>query len=148
LRREPRVVLAPTRHPLAQRSELCVADVLEETFVCFHPSVEPNWAGFWSLDDHRGAPPKRVTLDRAFNPQELLASLAVRCAITTAPAHAAQVLSNVPTGVAAIPLRDAAPSTIMLVGHQETRNPHVGAMRAFASALVDSEDRAQQVHHA
>jgi DNA-binding transcriptional LysR family regulator len=121
LRREPRVVLAPTRHPLAQCSQLCVADALEETFVGLHPSVEPTWAGFWSLDDHRGAPPKCVTLDRAFNPQELLASLAVRCAITTAPAYAAQVLSNVPTGVAAIPLRDADPSTIMLVGHQDSQ---------------------------
>lgn len=138
LRREPRVVLAPSRHPLAQRSELCVADVLEETFVGMHPSVEPTWAGFWSLDDHRGAPAKRVTLDRARNPQELLASLAVHCAITTAPGYASQVLSSVLTGVVAIPLRDADPSTITLVGHAETNNPHAAAMRAFASGLVDS----------
>jgi DNA-binding transcriptional LysR family regulator len=138
LRREPRIVLAPTRHPLAQRSELCVADVLEETFVGLHPSVEPDWAGFWSLDDHRGAPPTHVTLDRARNPQELLASLAVRRAITTAPAFASQVLSNVLPGVVAIPLRDADPSTITLVGHRETSNPHAAAMRAFATGFLDS----------
>jgi DNA-binding transcriptional LysR family regulator len=139
LHREPRVVLAPTRHPLAQRGELCVEDVLEETFVGFHPSVEPTWAGFWSLDDHRGSPPKHVTLDRAHNPQELLASLAVRCAIATAPAFAAQVLSNVPTGVVAIPLRDADPSRIMLVGHADCSNPNVAALRAFVRELEGPE---------
>ena len=104
-----------------------------------HPSVEPTWAGFWSLDDHRGAPAKRVPLDRARNPQELLASLAVHCAITTAPGYASQVLSSVLTGVVAIPLRDADPSTITLVGHAETGNPHAAAMRAFVSAFVESE---------
>jgi nitrogenase subunit NifH len=62
----------------------------------------------------------------------------VRRAITTAPAYASQVLSNVLTGVVAIPLRDADPSTITLVGHGETSNPYAAAMRAFATGFVDS----------
>jgi DNA-binding transcriptional LysR family regulator len=136
VRREPRVVLAPSRHPLAQRSELGIADVLEETFIGLSPLVEPAWAGFWSLDDHRGAPPEHVTGDHAANPQEVLAALAVRCAITTAPARVAQLLANILTGVVAIPLRDATPSTIMLVGHQDGRNPHVGSLRAFARNIT------------
>jgi DNA-binding transcriptional LysR family regulator len=140
-RREPRVVLAPRRHPLAQRRELDVADVIEETFIGLHPSVDPAWAGFWSLDDHRGTAPERVIADHAMNPQEVLAALAVRCAITTAPASVAQVLSSVPTGVVAIPLRDANHSTIMLVGHKDTRNPLTGALRAFATVLVDGGSR-------
>jgi DNA-binding transcriptional LysR family regulator len=136
LRREPRVVLAPERHPLAGHSELRVGDVLEETFIGLGSSVEPTWAGFWSLDDHRGAPPERVTADRAENPQEVLAALAVRCAITTVPASVAGVLSSVLSGVVSIPLRDAEPSAIMLVGHEAARNPHVAALRVFASDVA------------
>jgi len=136
VRYEPRVVLAPTRHPLAQRAELELADVLDETFIGLHASVEPTWAGFWSLDDHRGAPPNHVTPDRADNPQEVLASLAVRRAITTVPASVAQMLSTVLSGVVAIPLRDADPSAIMLVGHEDARNAHVAALRAFARKVA------------
>jgi DNA-binding transcriptional LysR family regulator len=67
LRREPRVVLASSRHRLAGRRELSVAEVLDETFIGFDPSVHPGWAGFWSLDDHRGEGPHRLTADRAAN---------------------------------------------------------------------------------
>lgn len=132
LRREPRAVLAPTRHPLAERSELALRDVLDETFIGFHPSVAPSWAGFWSLDGHRGAPPLHITPDRATNPQEVLAALAVRCAITTVPASVARVLVGVFPELVAIPLRDAACATIALVGHVDGRNPLVGTLRAFA----------------
>jgi DNA-binding transcriptional LysR family regulator len=139
LRDEPRVVLAPATHPLARHSELEVAEVLDETFIGLHWSVDPAWAGFWSLDDHRGAPPGRVTPDRADNPQEVLASLAVRRAITTVPVSVAQALSNVLSGVVAIPLRGATPSTIMLVGHDDRPNPHVTTLRAFARNIADTD---------
>ena len=132
LRYEPRVLLAPARHPLARHGQLEVAEVLDETFIGLHRSMEREWGGFWSLDDHRGAPPDRVTPDSAENPQEVLASLAVRRAITTVPASVAQALSNAASGLVAIPLRDADPSTIMLVGHDDRPNPDVMALRAFA----------------
>jgi DNA-binding transcriptional LysR family regulator len=135
-RYEPRVVLAPAGHPLARHSQLEVAEVLDETFVGLHRSVEPAWAGFWSLDDHRGGPPDRVTPDRADNPQEVLASLAVRRAITTVPTSVAQALASVRSGVVAIPLRDADPSAIMLVGHDDRTNPQVMALRAFARDIA------------
>jgi LysR family transcriptional regulator, hca operon transcriptional activator len=132
VRLEPRVVLAPMRHPLAERSELSVAEAIDETFIGLHPSVEPAWAGFWSLDDHRGGPPPRVTADRAANAHEVLASLAVRTAITTVPASVAHVILNLLTGVVAIPLRDARPAAIELVGHEDRRNPLVAALASFA----------------
>ena len=135
LRQEPRVVLAPRRHPLAQRSELTVAEVIDETFIGFHPSVEPAWAGFWSLDDHRGGPPRGVTADRAANAQEVLASLAVRRALTTVPASVAAVIANLLTGVAAIPLRDAELASIVLVGHRDRRNALVAAFLSFVQSI-------------
>jgi DNA-binding transcriptional LysR family regulator len=132
LRFEPRVVLAPRRHPLAERSELEVAELLDETFIGFHPSVERTWAGFWSLDDHRGAPPRHSTADHAANPQEVIASLTLRRAITTVPSSVARLVSSVFPGVVAVPLRDAQPSRITLVGHEDCRNPCVPALLAFA----------------
>jgi DNA-binding transcriptional LysR family regulator len=134
LRREPRVVLARSDHPLAGRHELSVQDVIDETFIGFHPSVEPAWAGFWSLDDHRGGPPQRVTVDRATNPQEVLASLAARHAITAVPAAVARVIVSVLPTMVALPLRDATPSAIVLVGHKGHRNPLVATVVSFARA--------------
>jgi DNA-binding transcriptional LysR family regulator len=134
LRREPRVVLARSDHPLAGRPELSVQDVIDEPFIGFHPSVEPVWAGFWSLDDHRGGPPRRVTVDHAVNPQEVLASLAARHAITTVPASVAKVIVNVLPTMVALPLRDATPSAIVLVGHKGHRNPLVATVVSFARA--------------
>jgi DNA-binding transcriptional LysR family regulator len=134
LRSEPRVVLARRDHPLAGRDDLSVQDVLDETFIGLHPSVEQAWAGFWSLDDHRGGPPERVTVDRAVNPQEVLASLTARHAITTVPASVAGVIVNVLPTMTALSLSDAAPSDIMLVGHKGHSNPLVATLVAFARA--------------
>jgi DNA-binding transcriptional LysR family regulator len=144
-RREERAVLAPRQHPLAKRNQLELADVLDQTFVGLHPSLEPTWAGFWSLDDHRGAPPELHTPDRADNPQEVLAALSVRHAITTVPASVARVLSNSLTGVVAITLRDADPCKIMVVGHEDGRNPHVAVLREFASHLAVADASADPV---
>ncbi len=135
LRAEPRVLLAPRRHPLAKCSELSVAEVLDETFIGFHPAVEPVWAGFWSLDDHRGGAPRRLTADRTANPHEVLAALAVRRAITTVPASVAGLIPDIVPGVVAIPLRDAHPATIMLVGHGDRANPLVDTLLEFARGV-------------
>jgi len=138
LRLEPRAVLAPTRHPLAGRGELTVAELIDETFIGFHPSVEPAWAGFWSLDDHRGGPPRHVTEDQAVNPQEVLASLAARLAITTVPSSIAGLLATVATGLVAIPVLDAEPVAVTLVGHEDHRNPLVATLAAFVRSLVET----------
>jgi DNA-binding transcriptional LysR family regulator len=129
LRSEPRVVLAARRHPLAGRRELSVADVLDETFVGFDPSVDRTWAGFWSLDDHRGTGPVRVTADQAANPHEVLAALTVREAITTVPGAVARLVPEFLTGVVTIPLRDAHAATIALIGHEDRANPLVASLR-------------------
>jgi DNA-binding transcriptional LysR family regulator len=135
LRREQRLVLAPKRHPLASRAELSLVDVLDQTFVSFAPAVDPGWAGFWCLDDHRGGPPRELTRDGAANPHEVMAALAVRSAITTVPASVKLIL-NLLTGVVAIPLRDAERSTIVLVGHENRRNPLVASLAEFARELT------------
>jgi DNA-binding transcriptional LysR family regulator len=134
LRCEPRVVLAPKSHPLAGRAELSVAEVMGETFIGLDPSIDPAWSGYWTLDDHRGGPPDHVTLDRATNPQEVLASLTARCAITTVPASVAGVIVSILPSVVSIPLSGAAPAMITLAGHKGRRSPLVAALVSFARA--------------
>jgi DNA-binding transcriptional LysR family regulator len=133
--REPRVVLAAKGHPLAGHDALKVADVLDETFIGFDPSTDPAWAGFWSLDDHRGAPPRRVTADRVANGQEVLAVLAFGTAITTAPAVVGALLTGLQMGVVTIPLDDAEPSEVVLVGRNDRRSPAVETMLDFFRSL-------------
>lgn len=128
---EARVVLAPRRHRLSAREELKLEEVLEETFIGFAPAVDGEWAGFWSLDDHRGAPPEHVTGDCAANPQEVLAALAMSDAITTVPASVSRVISNFLATVAVIPLQGAAPSTIALAGHAGRANELIEILLGF-----------------
>ncbi len=142
VRAEPRVVLAPTSHPLADRDELTVADVLDETFIGYNSRVEPRWAGFWSLDEHRGGPPRRVTSDQASAPQEVLAALALRDAITTAPVSSAALLLNVATGITAIPLTDALPTTFVLAGRRDKPNPLVETFVKFVRERIGSRREA------
>jgi DNA-binding transcriptional LysR family regulator len=142
LRHEPRALLAPKQHRLAGRDAATLADALGETFIGLHPSVAPDWAGFWSLDDHRGGPPQRSTPDRAANPHEVIAALAVRDAITTVPSSVAAVILNVLSGIDAVPLTDAAPCKIMLVGHADRRNPLVADVLRFARRFAPADDGA------
>ncbi len=137
LRREPRMVLLRRRHHLAGAAELELEDVLGEVFIGMHPAVESRWAGFWSLDDHRGGPPEQVTTDQASNPQEVLAALSVREALTTVPSSVAAVVANVLSEIVAIPLRCAMPAQISLVGRTDRRSPLVAAMFDFARGLSE-----------
>lgn len=132
VREEPRVVLAPPRHPIATRPEVSPEEVLDETFVGFHPLVDAGWASFWNLDDVRGGPPRESTRDRAANAQEVLAALAVRPCITTVPASVA-AMARAMGGLVPIPLRDAAPVRIGLLGRDDRRTVHVEALRTFAA---------------
>ncbi len=133
IRREPRIVLVPRRHRLAGRDAVRVQDVLGELYVGFAAEIDPSWAGFWSLDDHRGGPPERVTADGASNPQEVLAALAMSDAITAIPASVPRVILNLLPGVVPIPLIDADPAVIVLAGREDRVNPLLDTLLAFAA---------------
>jgi len=139
LRAEPRVVLAPRSHQLATRTELTVAEVLDETFLGFDPTIDAGWAGFWSLDAYRGGPPPHLTAERSVNAQERFAMMAAGRGITTAPSLHAAMISKALPGIVAIPLRDADPAILSLVGHEDRRNPSVKALLAIAHRLVEND---------
>jgi DNA-binding transcriptional LysR family regulator len=133
---EPRVVLATKDHHLAARRELAVADVLDETFVGFHPSVDPEWAGLWSLDDHRGAPTARL-VGKAGTAQERFTCLVSGEGIAVLPRCHASLLVNVLPALSAIPLADAAPTVLALAGRKDRHSSLVGAMFSMARDIAE-----------
>jgi DNA-binding transcriptional LysR family regulator len=137
VRTEPRAVVAPRSHALAQNSELTVAELLDETFIGYHPAVQPMWAGFHSLDDHRGTPAPRITEDRVLTPSQMLTIIASRQAITLIPASDAAIVLKVLRGVVAIPVRDAHPAVLSLTWRKSNHNSLVGALAALAAASRD-----------
>jgi len=137
IRVEPRALLVPAGHPLASAPTASVDQVLGERFVSYHPGVQRRWAGFHSLDDHRGGPPAETTDDRVATSLEMLgrlSSLAAADAVTALPSTDAELVAHVLAGVVAVPLPDAAPATVSLVWHSGEAHPLV-------EALVDSARR-------
>ncbi len=109
LREEPRCVLMHRGHRLAGRQQLRVEDVIDEEFCGLHPSVEPEWAGLWSLDDHRGAPAPRVTGDGASSYLEMVAAAASTRCISVVPMGVARSIAGGTGHLVVAPIADAAP---------------------------------------
>jgi DNA-binding transcriptional LysR family regulator len=136
LRSEARAIVAPKANPLAQERSVAVADALGERFVSYHPTVQPQWAGFHSLDDHRGARPQHTTDDHALTSLQMLGILSSGSgAVTAIPIADARLVEHVLPGVAAVALTDAAPAEISLIWRRDGANPLV---EALAGALQRS----------
>ena len=128
-----RALLVPRANPLSERTEVSVEEVLEETFLGFAPSVDPEWAGFWTLDDHRGAPPTNLSDERSATAQERFAMIASGTAVTTMPELHATLVARAAPALVAVPVRDADPALVTLVGREDSGNPRVESLRAVAS---------------
>jgi DNA-binding transcriptional LysR family regulator len=144
LRSEQRVLLVAASHPLASRTELTVAEVLDETFCGTDPSLEPVRAGFWRLDDHRGEPAPYVSADRVANSMEMLAVVASGHAVTASPATNAAHLEHAMPGIVAIPLRDADPTLLTLAWRKDNESQHVKALLEIAASL-ERESESEEV---
>ncbi len=133
IRSSPLVVAMTDTHPLADRSELRVADVLDETFPGIVDWCDPDWLGYWGLDAYRGGPARR-TDDAAVTPEEVASIVASGRAITTVPAIVAVPFAHL--GIRAIPLLDAAPAELTLVWPE----------RAATPLVQDLVDEARRLH--
>jgi DNA-binding transcriptional LysR family regulator len=136
LRQDLRSVVLRSDHRLGGRAELRVADVIDEPFCGAHPSVDPVWASFWNLDDHRGAPPATVTSDQVGNTLEQIAAMASGHAISTFPAPVAGVIVDLVPNLVAVPIIDAAPASCALVWHVSRPNSVVADFVALARATT------------
>ncbi len=141
VRIEPRAVVVGRAHRLAGRTEVGVSELLEETFVGYHVDVQAEWAGFHSLDDHRGGPPQRSTADQARTSLQMLGIMAAGAAVTTVPRRDAELAQLAVGSIAAITVTDAHPAVVSLVWRSENANPLIGALLA-AAGEIDEDDGA------
>lgn len=128
IRTSPLVVAMAESHPLADRNELRVEDVLDETF----PGIvgcDPEWLGNWGLDAYRGAPARR-TDDGAKTPEEVTWIVISGRAITTVPEIVAVPYAHL--GIRAIPLVDARPAVLELVWPEDATTPLVADLVELA----------------
>jgi DNA-binding transcriptional LysR family regulator len=133
LQRDPVVVMMGAGHPLAERQELKVADVLDETFLAADPSVDRRWNSVWSLDRERGGPAV-VTDENIATAEEGADLVAAGRAIATATASLGAAYPH--PGIVTIPLADADPVPICLVWQEQHPNPLVDALVAIAQETV------------
>jgi len=142
LREEPRCVLMHAGHPLASRRGLLVEEVLDEEFCGLDPSVDPDWAGLWSLDDHRGAPAARLTCDGASSYMEMVAAAASTRCVCVVPAVVARSIAGQAGPLVATVLRDADPVTCALAWRAPGENALTAALCEVARAAPGRRERA------
>jgi DNA-binding transcriptional LysR family regulator len=130
VRSEPRAVVMHRTNPLGGRDELTVAEVLDETFIGYHADVQREWAGFHSLDDHRGGPAGSMTADRASTSLQMLGLMSAGRAVTVVPACDGRIVAQAIPELTSIPLRDAAPAQLSLVWEQARCPPLLEALLA------------------
>ena len=126
----PLCVVMAAGHRLARHHELEVADVLAEPFPG-SPHVDPEWAGFWTLNERRDAPAAH-TDDDVRNAQQWLDIIASGRAIGTAPASMIDGLAH--PGIVGIPLRDGPQATTALVWAGDDDRPAVQSLAGLARA--------------
>ena len=141
IRTSPLVVAMGESHRLAGRSELTVADVLDEPFPGIVDWCDQGWLGYWGLDAYRGGPARR-TADIAMTPEEVASIVASGSAITTVPAIVAVPFHHL--GIRAIPLVDAAPAVLMLVWPEGASTPLVEALATLAREIYEAGDPARR----
>jgi len=129
VRIEPRALVVSRSHRLANAEEVHADETSAETFISYRGDVQPEWAGFHSLDDHRGGPPAALTADHVATSLEMLGRLAViGDAVTALPLSDARLIEQVLPDVRALPIAGAAPASISLVFSREASHPRLQSL--------------------
>jgi DNA-binding transcriptional LysR family regulator len=114
---EQRVVVLPSSHRLAARSELRPLDLADETFVTQPLSISPEWRDFWLLTDQIGHQPP-VSPQVGENIEEWLHLIGRGEGVDTAPAIISRYYSW--PDVTFVPLAEAPPATLVLARWSES----------------------------
>lgn len=135
--REPRVLVVPAGHPLAERESVSILETNDETFVAVAGGV-PEVVDWWIVDPRPdGSRPKRgPTADSVDGLFELVAAGA---GVNIAGQSASRQYRR--DELAFIPVTDIEPATILLCSLSDARNPMVNTFRETAqelSPLVDA----------
>ncbi|BDV31800.1 LysR family transcriptional regulator [Microbacterium terricola] len=128
---EPRVLVVPANHPLAERESVTIGETNEEVFVAVAGGV-PEVVDWWIVDPRPdGTRPRRgPTADSVDGLFELVAAGA---GVNIAGQSASRQYRR--DELAFVPVSDIEPATIVLCSLTDTPNPMVKTFRATAQAL-------------
>jgi DNA-binding transcriptional LysR family regulator len=135
--REPRVLVVPADHPLANRESVTITETNDEVFVAVAGGV-PDVVDWWIVDPRPdGSRPRRgPTADSVDGLFELVAAGA---GVNIAGQSASRQYRR--DELAFVPVSDIEPATIVLCSLSDSRNPMVKTFRETAqelSPLVDA----------
>jgi DNA-binding transcriptional LysR family regulator len=131
---EPRVACLPEGHPLADRAEVLVDELLGEPIVAAPLSPGP-WRDYWILSDYRTSPALVVDEAPTFEAELHLIARGVGISIT---AMTAARWYRRP-GVAFVPIADLDPCHVALAWWPDSTT-HVADLVAIASSVSDQAD--------
>ncbi len=135
---EPRVAVLPSTHRLAGREWLVPADLAGETFVAQPDATPQAWRDYWMLVDEVGRRPP-ISSYVGDNLEEWLYLIGRGEGVDTAPAIIARYFAR--PDVTFIPLRDAAPTTLVLAVHTDVRQPMIDEFVALAVEIAANATR-------
>ena len=135
---EPRVAVLPSNHRLAGREWLTPNDLAGETFVA-QPEVTPQgWRDYWMLVDEVGHRPP-ISAYVGDNLEEWLYLIGRGEGVDTCPAIIARYFAR--PDVVFVPLRDAAPTTLVLAVNREVRQPIIDEFVELAVEIAANATR-------
>ena len=133
---EQRVAVLPSTHPLAPREWLRPADLAGETFVAQPDVAGQAWRDFWMLVDELGRRP-RISPYIGDNLEEWLYLIGRGEGVDTCPAIIARYFAR--PDVVFVPLRDAAPATLVLAVPRNRPQPMTDDFVTLALELASGE---------
>ena len=129
---EPRVLVVPSSHPLADRDAVSIDEVADEVFVSASGGI-PEILDWWLVDPRPdGSHPTRGPVADDF--EGLLELVAAGTGLNIAGASAATYYGR--EGLRFIRIRDIEPSTILLCSLKRPASPAVHAFRAIAKEMA------------
>lgn len=130
--REPRMVAMSSGHPLADRTSVAMADLLDEPFLALPETAGPL-RDFWlALDDRNGRP---VRIAAQINDtEETYEAVASGIGVCLLAAGNAPILAR--GAVTMLPVRDLSPSELVLAWNERHRPPLLETVATLAEQLT------------
>jgi DNA-binding transcriptional LysR family regulator len=132
LRTEPRHVALWRKHPLAQRAELKLADLLDEPFVALPPAAGVL-RHYWLAVDERDGHPVRIGA-QAETPDETFEAVAAEQGVTLLSAGNAELYAR--PGVVTRPVVDLSPAELAVAWRADDSRPIIGEFVRSAQEAV------------